>query len=142
MTTTPKGARALSWLSARLTEWLPSDSTRMIWLSNWETFPNQLIPFMRLRLGCGESRPPIEAPGHLFELSTEEENAVLAGYLFFVMAFNWEAYIVAQKSKDYIYLGDEHFVFSSADSGKMGQVSNLMSDFELKIIKDIREAWA
>ena len=57
------------------------------------------------------------------------------------MAFNWEGYIVAQNHKDYIYLGDEHIVFSGANSEKTEEVSKLINDYKLEIIKDIKDAW-
>ena len=142
MTTIPKRSNALNSFAARLTDWLPCDFERMIWLSSWETHPPEpFILFGKIRLGCGESRTPIEAPAHLFESSGVEENAILTGLMFFILAFNWEGYVVAKNHKDYIYLGDEHLVFSSPDGKKMENVSKLISDFKLEIIKDVREAW-
>lgn len=142
MTTMPQKAFALNFFSARLTDWFTPNSSRMIWLSNWETYPSdQFILFQKFRLGCGETRTPIEAPGHLFENSTEEENAIFTAFVFFVMAFNWQAYIVAKNHNDYIYLGDEYIVFSSTDEEKLKQVSELRSNWKLEIIKEIKEAW-
>ena len=142
MSTMPKRALTLNFFSARLTDWLPVDFSRMLWLSSWETYPpDQFILFGKTRLGCGESRTPIEAPGHLFESSTEEEKAIMTGLIFLIMAFNWEGYIVAKNHNDYIYLGDEHIVFSSADGNKMAEASKLITDHKLEIIKDVKEAW-
>jgi hypothetical protein len=141
MTTMPSRIDNLNFFSARLVDWMPNDGRRLVWLSDWNTFPNQYIPFLKFRLGCGEARPPIEAPGHLFEISNEEEDAIMAGILFFVMAFNWAAYIVSENRKDYIYLGDEHIVFSGADADRTRMAHELINDYKLKVIKDIREAW-
>jgi hypothetical protein len=142
MTTMPKRALALSSFSTRLTDWFPADCGRLLWLSSWETYPpDQFIIFGKIRLGCGESRTPIEAPGHLFESSTEEGNAVMAGLIFLITAFNWEAYIVAANHNDYIFLGDEHIVFSSANKTKMEEASKLISDYKLEVITDIKNAW-
>jgi hypothetical protein len=135
MTTMPKRAKALSFFSARLADWFPVDCNRLFWLSNWETYPpDQFIIFGKIRLGCGESRAPIEAPGHLFESSTEEENAIMAGLIFLITAFNWEAYIVAENRKDYIFLGDEYVVFSSANVERLKQASEVIADFKLEVI--------
>jgi hypothetical protein len=142
MTTMPRGAAALNRLSAELAQWLSCHSSRMLWLSNWQTDPaHPLILFEKIRIGCGELRHIIEAPGHLFEESNENESAILTGLMFLIMAFDWEAYVVTQNHGEFVYLGDEHIVYSSADGEKMKEVSSLNATFGLKKIEDIREAW-
>lgn len=142
MTTMTKEVSALAHLSTRLAHWVSGHVDRILWLSNWETYPpERLMQFETMRLGCGESRHVIDSPGHLFEQSTEHENAVLAGLMFLTMAFNWEGYLVSQYQDEFLYLGDEHIVFSSADAGKMKEVADFVSNFHLKVINDIREAW-
>ena len=74
-------------------------------------------------------------------VATEQENAVLAGLMFLIMTFNWEGYLVPQNRDEFVYLGDEHIVFSSADAGKMKDVEGFVSTFHLEVINDIREAW-
>lgn len=65
----------------------------------------------------------------------------MAGLIFLIMAFNWSAYVVGEKDKEFIYLGDLYVIFSSADDEKMEQASKLISDYKLEIIKDVKEAW-
>jgi hypothetical protein len=141
ITTMPKKALKLNYFSDRLADWLPHGVSRIIWLSDWQPRPFQLVPFTKMRLGCGESRGLDEAPGHLFESSTEGEVAIIAGLLFLIMAFNWSAFFVAEKIGDYIYCGDEYIIFSSANREKMEEASRLISDYKLEIITDIKEAW-
>jgi hypothetical protein len=142
MTTMPKGASALSHLSTRLADWIAGDAGRILWLSNWETYPaERLIQFETMRLGCGEPRHIIDSPGHLFEQSTEQENAVLAGLIFLIMTFNWEGYIVPQNQDEFVYLGDEYIVFSSGTTAKFKEVTDIVSTFHLKLIEEVMEAW-
>ncbi|HEX3624144.1 MAG TPA: hypothetical protein VH280_01835 [Verrucomicrobiae bacterium] len=141
MSTMPKRADNLIYFSARLTDLLPGDSSRIIWLSDWNNFPFQVIPFEKIRAGCGESRPIFDAQGHLFESATEEENGILAGLIFLIMAFNWSAYVVVRESADYVYLGDEYIIFSSSNGKQTEEASKLMKDFKLELITDVKDAW-
>lgn len=141
MATMPKRVDNLIYFSARLTDWFPNSFSRIIWLSDWQTFPFQLIPFEKIRLGCGETRPLVDAPGHLFEGPAEEESAIMAGLIFLVMAYNWSAYVVVKNCMDYVYLGDEYIIFSSADKKKMEEASKLINDYKLEVITDIKNAW-
>jgi hypothetical protein len=142
MITIPQKVSALTHLSTRLAHWVSGDVDRMFWLSNWETNPPEpLILFETMRLGCGELRHTIDAAGHLFEQSSEHENGILAGLIFLTMAFNWEGYLMPHNSDEFVYLGDEHIVFSSADPGKMKEVTEFVIKFRLAVIENIREAW-
>jgi hypothetical protein len=81
--TLPRNALALDYFSAQLTHWISTPQNRMLWLSNWETDPpDQIVLFETLRLGCGESRPAIEVPGHLFDDATEQQAAILTALSF------------------------------------------------------------
>ena len=65
----------------------------------------------------------------------------MAGLIFLVMSFNWEGYLMSENDDEFLYIGDQHLVFSSADACRMKEAADLVSTFQLKIIKDIREAW-
>lgn len=142
MTTMPKSTLKLMGFSAQLAKWSSCNVSRMLWLSNWETHPPYKFSFFKqIRLGLGESRTPIEAPGHFFENSSEEEEATIIGLMFVIMAFNWECYVVSGANGDYVYLGDQFIVFSSADDDKLKETSKLIVDFNLEVITDIKNAW-
>jgi hypothetical protein len=83
----------------------------------------------------------IEAPGHSFTQPNQGEIAVLGGLMFLVMAYSWEAYLVARKNREFVFLGDEHIVFCSSDSDRMQEVAEFREAFRLKKIKCITEAW-
>lgn len=142
MTTMPKEVAKLSRLASALGVWVSHDAPKCLWISNWGTEPmEQIIQFETMRHGCAESRHLIEAPGHVFELITDREEAVLAGLLFLISSFNWEGYLVSEKLGEFVYLGDEHIVFSSRDPEKMHLAADIVRRFDLKIIQDIRQAW-
>src|SRR5256885_17212857 len=82
MMTTPKRALAMHCFSEQLTDWIPSGSNCMFWLSNWSTDPpNQLALFELVRFACGEPRHIIDAPGHLFDLKAEQSTTGITGLL-------------------------------------------------------------
>ena len=140
--TLPKKVSALAYFSARLNGWLSDGSERLLWLSSWETEPPQpLLFFEEIRKGSGDSRHIIDAPGHLLETPNSTEAALLTGLIFLVIGFGWEAYIVPQELADFVYLGDEHVVCSSARPEKMRELSEMVAAFGLRTINDIREAW-
>jgi hypothetical protein len=142
MMTVPKTAPALNWFSARLGRWLSRGSERMLWMSNWDTFPHYPIGFFEaIRNGYGETRPVIEAPGHVFSALNRAETELVSGLIFLVMTFRWEAFIVSQESTEFVYLGDQCVVCSSPKSEKMKRVTDFMAFFEIRAIQDIREAW-
>ena len=142
MTTMPKSALPLSRLAQRIVYWVPHDIELLLWVSNWETEPYEpLVVFETLRRACGEFRPMIEAPGHSFTQPNQGEIAVLGGLMFLVMAYSWEAYLVARKNREFVFLGDEHIVFCSSDSDRMQEVAEFREAFRLKKIKCITEAW-
>jgi hypothetical protein len=141
MVTMPKTAPKLLFFSARLTEWLQGDSPRLLLLSDWNTFDFQVVPFTKMRIGCGETRTLAEAPGHLFDTLGEEEAAVMSGLIFSILAFDWYAYAVGRNRVDFIYLGDEYLIFSSVEQKKLDEARELIETYNLNVIQSNREAW-
>jgi hypothetical protein len=89
----------------------------------------------------GESKSLAEAPGCVFENSTEEEMATMAGLIFLLLSYQWSAYIVAENKEEYIYLGDEYIVFSCKEVERLQEAKSLTQDYQLKVIQNNREAW-
>ena len=144
----PKTPVALSYFAARLADWLPDAEQRMLWLSNWDTYPPDHITFFdKLRRGYGEERPLIEAPGHLFswdaatvyEPSSEmppatRDHAAISGLVLLVMCYGWEGYLVARGHNDHIFLGDARIVFASARRQRIEDTANLANTFKLAVM--------
>jgi hypothetical protein len=139
-------APRLIYFSDELVDWLPGGCKRMLWLSNWETYPvNQTIFFEKVRRGSNEERHIIEAPGHLFESSTHdrrdyesrtanehEENAIMAGLVLLVVCFNWDGYLVVQDQDDYVMIRDNGIMFCSPNDSKIEEACALANQFGKK----------
>ena len=119
----------------------------MLWLKKWETYPSNEIIFVEtVRIGCGESRHIVDAPGHIFEigefdgrnyesgmLQDNPKNAVLSGFILLIMCFDWDVYILSKSSLDYIYLGDQRILFSSINKDKIQEAETLLHKFNLAV---------
>lgn len=137
-TSKPDERRVLAQYAAYLAGWLPCDTTRMLWVSGgWDKV--SLNMFEKMRKGFGESRSLTDAPGHLFEAS-DQENCLLTGFAYLMMACDWCGYIVPECGNEFVFLGDEHVVFSSTEVPKIREVSDLVAHYGLKVIEDF-EAW-
>lgn len=141
MTTVPKNANSLSFFSSRLSEWFSPNFSGIMWLADWQTFPCQMIPFLKMWPLHGEAKSLAEAPGCVFENSTEEETAAMAGLIFLALSYQWSVYIVADDADRYIYLGDEYIIFSSKEEETLKEATSLTHDYQLKVIQSNREAW-
>lgn len=63
----------------------------LVVIKDWDTYPpNQMILLDGLRNGHGETRPLIEAPGHLF---TSDESPLISGIFGLTIIFQWTAYL-------------------------------------------------
>ena len=139
MTDVPRSLN-FSGFAKRAAGWISDRAERMLWISNWNTDPPEgLSLFEASRRGWGENRRLFEAPGHIF--NSPDDSIILASYCCLILAFNWEGFVVAAKDREFIYLGDEHVVFSSSQSEKMNEATALRTAFGLKEITSIRQAW-
>jgi hypothetical protein len=134
----PEAAVPLAYYSERLVQWLPIGFQRMLWIQTWRIYPPGRLPFMNtVRHGCGELRDIWDAPGHIFETTAYkdyetrtprdvEEEAIMTGMVLLSMCFDWEVYLLAQGSNDYIYISDGYVRFSSVDQGKLKNAPGLI----------------
>ncbi len=137
----------LDAFSRRVIDWMPNGCHRLLWLSNWETYPaNQTFVFEMLRSGTKETRHIIDAPGQLFTSSAydrteyesrtaedERENALMSGFFLLMLCFSWGGYLVAHKHDCHIILDDNRIGFYSSDVRKMEEARMLASDFGIAV---------
>ena len=126
----------------RMIDWLPRGRERFLIISNWNTYPPHPLAFFEtVRLGCGERRHIIDAPGLLIEsddgakcqeFSESPNTSTLVGFALLVVNFDWQAYLIAKNETSHVYLGDEFISFSTADDSKLAEVFALAARFELK----------
>ena len=79
----------------------------------------------RMRTACGEHKPLIERPGHLFDRS---EAIALQSFLILPVLFSWDAYVAPESG--------EYFVFNSHDES-VYVVSGTQRTHE-KLFEDLR----
>jgi hypothetical protein len=136
----PKEALRQNYFSARLVQWLPNGSPRLLFLTDWHTYPPApLTTFETLRLGCGESRHIIDAPGHLFEafegsnddFYKDKPSALLTGIVSLALGYDWYGYLTSQTPTEYVVLGDGFVSFSTASDEKFDEAKEIAMTFEL-----------
>jgi hypothetical protein len=137
----PNEALRLHYFSARLVQWLPNGSPRILFLTDWHTYPPApLTTFETLRLGCGEARHIIDAPGHLFEafeggnddFYKDKPSALLTGIVSLALGYDWYGYLASQTPMEYIVLGDGFISFSTASDEKFDEAKEIAKTFELR----------
>jgi hypothetical protein len=87
----------------------------LFWLGDWAVWPSsQHMPlFARLRQALGESRPLIEAPGHLL---TPDEADDAVSILVVSLQFVWNCHILTSSGRDAVFVShDDIGWFASRD---------------------------
>lgn len=141
----PRVARDLSYVAAAITNWIPLNQERMLWLQNWETIPAFQWRFFEAIRGAPKSLHLIEAPGHLFsadeiwikdqlglsDTGVSLDTALISGMLSLVAYFGWDGYLVAKNSADYVQVTDGHVYFSSAEQQRIEGARIILQCFSL-----------
>jgi hypothetical protein len=83
-------SRSQTLLSRCLIEQLGEWEALLLWVLRWGLWPSEENPALvrQLRAAAGESRPLVEAPGHLFAAS---ESAEAEGFVRLALLFGWDA---------------------------------------------------
>lgn len=87
----------------------------LLWLDNWAVWPNsQHMPlFTRFREALGESRPVIEAPGHLIQAAAlDDAVSVLA----VAMLFFWDCHVFPASGPVFVTSHDEWNAFVTLEN--------------------------
>jgi len=141
----PRTPLQTTYFVERAVDWLPRGYERLLWLSDWETYPPHPLGFFELvRLGCGERRHIIDSPGGIFnpdrgpkdqESSSEPDTFALAGFVLLVMDFDWAGYLVSQDaaSASFIRFDDEVVSFSTLDPAALEDARQLCGQFQMSI---------
>jgi hypothetical protein len=141
----PKTPLQITYFAERVVDWLPRNYERLLWLSDWQTYPSHPLGFFELvRRGFGEKRHTIDAPGCVFnpdggpkeqEFSAEPDTVPLAGFALLLMNFDWAGYLVSQDavSISSVRFDDEVISFSTIDPTRFGDARGLCSQFNMTI---------
>lgn len=101
---------------------VPPEPETLLLIDDWAVWPScQHMPlFTRFREAFGESRPLIEAPGHLFtHADSDDAVSIVATSLFFI----WDCYGISASGRNAFYFShDEYCYFASRDASVAEQV--------------------
>jgi hypothetical protein len=99
----------------------------LILVDDWAVWPtSQHMPlFTRFRQALGESRPLIEAPGHVVSASDNDDAvSVIATSLLFI----WDCYGISASGRDAFYIShDELCYFASRDPSVAARVTEQLA---------------
>jgi hypothetical protein len=105
---TPVAARAQGALLQGLVEALTRVSPSLLWITDWPLYKaHEMALILRIRAGYGESRPLLDAPGHLFD---QDDRDILEGMLTLIAAFGWDAYFVPGEGKSIVFASHHELI--------------------------------
>ena len=95
------------------------------------------------RVGLGEQRPLLEAPGHLFdphdyenldqlEISEAQwrDVALIASFMSLVMMAEWDGWLIAQGCHDLIEFWEGNVLLYSSDMSRLREGEEILTTFE------------
>lgn len=112
-------ARTQLFLSHHLAEWIQSSLDTLLWVTSWASYTSEEMEmFLEFRQGFGEQRQLIDAPGHLFQSGDMDNINHITSILLFMMAFNWEGFVLSSDAQTIIWMADEILETSTKEKGK------------------------
>jgi len=111
-------ARTQLFLSRHLAEWIQSSDV-LLWVTSWALYtPEEMKMFLDFRQSFGEQRRLIDAPGHLFQNGDADDVRHTTSLLLYMMAFNWEGFVLSHDAQSIIWMADEILETSAKEKGK------------------------
>lgn len=114
---------------------LPEGRDVFLWVTSWALYSEkEREVFDSFRQSHGEHRWLIDAPGHLLDLSGSGERWILAEILLFMMAFNWEGFVIQGNKETIIWMADEiiEIVAQKSDANEFSR--KIIHDLDLKVV--------
>lgn len=127
-----------------LNRWFPPNRHRLLWVDHaaW-AFPSTYDTFLAARVGVGETRSLIEAPGHYFdpypydirdqtEISPEQarETGILIGFMLLIMINEWDGWLIADDSSDRIEFWEGNLFIHSHQRSRIAEANLLLDEFD------------
>jgi hypothetical protein len=102
----PPGAQKRVALVTRAMEAFRGERQVLVWFDDWSVWPagQRMHVFDRFRMSYGETRPLIEAPGHLFK-DTEIEDAI--SMVTIAVLFLWDCFVVTPERKKLLWFSHD-----------------------------------
>src|SRR4051812_47122252 len=104
----PQDAQKRVYLVLRALREFSDGCSLLVWFDDWAVWPSgqRMHIFQRFRMSYGETRPLIDAPGHLFERG-EIEDAI--SFVTIAVLFLWDCYVVAPSSTKLVFFSHDEF---------------------------------
>lgn len=120
----PQDSGAKVSFARQLHSLVASDSETLLLVDDWAVWPSsQHLPlFTRFREALGESRPLVEAPGHIVGPSEGDDAvSIIATSLLFI----WDCYGISSTGREAFYFShDEYCCFASRDASVAKRVAS------------------
>jgi hypothetical protein len=112
----PSDAGKRVYLISKLLKPFENEPAVLVWFDEWGVWPSgeRIHIFNRFRSSYGETRPLIEAPGHLFGHG-EFEDAV--SYAALGVLFLWDCYVLTPGADKFVFFSHDEFGGTNAVEG-------------------------
>jgi hypothetical protein len=114
----PRDSGRKIWLARFLYGLVEPSPEVLIWIGDWAVWPSgQHMPlFSRFRQAFRESRPLVEAPGHLVTPDEIEDGISI---LTVSVLFLWDCHLLTASGRDVVFVSHDEFGwFGSRDAGR------------------------
>ena len=134
----PTQSRTQLVLSHKLAQWLDFPES-LLWMSVWTAYePDEMELFLRFRRQYDSERHSlINARGHLFDQKNDQEVDTMAEVVLFMMAFNWEGYLISSDLQCVIWMADEIIQTVVQDREKDLEMLKLFTGLAIEQIADM-----
>jgi hypothetical protein len=136
----------LTYFAEAMNRWHPPKLHRLLWVDHAAfLFPSAHALFMAARIGLGETRSLLEAPGHFDPYPYDErdqtkispqqakETGILIGLMSLIMIESWDGWLIADGSSDRIEFWEGNIFFYSDKRSRLTDASSLMKDFDCSL---------
>jgi hypothetical protein len=133
----PEKFRPLQYFILAYMELLGTDQPGLVAFTDWALYqPHEMELIDQTRRAEGETRPLIEAPGHLF--GPEEKNKIVAAFSLGV-GYGWSAYLYLPRHKTILYNWEGEIMDFWTDSAEnLRQMEDLLSTYKLRFTEKDR----
>ncbi len=120
-------------LSRYLIECLGDFGSILFWIMDWPLYKaDEMAMILSLRKGYNETRDLIDAPGYVVD---KEEIDKLVGYVFLMIAYEWDSFFVTNHSRTMIFIShDGYIVIYNNDKQKIEELREIITDYKLDIM--------
>lgn len=132
---TPQPSKSQVVLAHDLAAWSYAPNA-LFWMSTWPLFePYQMELFAAWRRNYGDGGELIENRGHLFDETDIGEGVwTLTQLLLYVMAFNWEGYLLHPNQEIVVWMGDDIIEIISQEESKDKALKQLLQDRFIELL--------